>query len=239
MCAAGLYKKPEIMEMEYKFWKITEIKFLKENYPEKGGRWCAERLPSRTLAAVQRKCAKLGISKAEGKRWAPPAVPVKKRIISEEQRKVLVKAMLEKKKRSAQFYFTYLNNTLRVNYCPVGSTKSVCYKKWLWQQVYGPIPEGMSVLPKDGNGHNITISNLMLVKAGTEAKVHRRRFPLRERAILGKISAISKEINMRERLGLPEDKHLMNKRKELLSKSAIHQRKKALENEYTKRRTRD
>lgn len=41
--------------------------------------------------------------------------------------------------------------------------KSYGYQRWLWEQHYGPVPEGMRVITKDRNQLNVTLDNLELI----------------------------------------------------------------------------
>lgn len=37
------------------------------------------------------------------------------------------------------------------------------YRRWLWEQHHGPVPDGFKVITKDGNNLNIVIENLELI----------------------------------------------------------------------------
>ena len=83
----------------------------------------------------------------------------------------------------------------------IRKSKWVLYHRWLWEQVYGPIPEGHNVQFKDGNYMNCELSNLYLIDRQQQAVINknggRKLSPeLKETILL--INDIKKSINEKQ-----------------------------------------
>lgn len=77
------------------------------------------------------------------------------------------------------------------------------YHRWLWQQVYGEIPEGCVIGFKDFNRMNVTISNLeCLTRAENMQRINKKRTAQQRHRSAVKAWS-TRDNNMRERLGLP------------------------------------
>lgn len=76
----------------------------------------------------------------------------------------------------------------------------VHYAPWLWEQIYGPIPQGMCVRTKDNNPINIKPGNLMLVTRAEHALINKRNaVPEEYKEINNLIHQINKTIYGKQR----------------------------------------
>lgn len=208
-----------------KFWTIKELNFLVENYPAKGARFVSEHT-GRTIYAVRDKAARIGL-----KCTNPNANKGRKRTktITAQQQKNLTEKRLAFYKNRHSWLYRVAKDKFFILYNPKGCLgKQVIYHRWLWEQVYGPIPERHVVRFKDENCFNVTISNLYIEKQEMHVNRIVKKLSPEERKIRNEYKKLCRDINMHNRLGLKAPKKMLDLKEYYQGKHPVISRRKRL-----------
>lgn len=202
-------------------WTKGEDTVLSQYYPHCTPAQLSEKLPGRTIKAIQARAFILGIKKtAEYIKYAPNAGRFQKGIIpysKGKKREEYMSAESIEKCAKTQFKkgnkpHTYLpvGTEMVVGgyvYVKVADKSNVCkYENWklkhrmLWESVNGVIPEGYIIQFKDGNPKNIVIDNLYMISRQEQMKANSiTNLPNDARELLKAIARLTRLINKKEK----------------------------------------
>jgi len=178
------------MEMEY--WTNEQVEFLKKKYRYIGDVELTEIFESKWK---------------KDKGWTKKHIEKKRRYLKLKRTKSEIQDIFRRNVEAGRFQICVQKmwkvkgisepGTIRIWKSQYGSdfkvikTKDgfVHYKRWLWEKLHGPVPEGYLVATKDMDPLNITPENLELITREQHgARVHIRKLPkeLRRTALLVK-----------------------------------------------------
>lgn len=167
--------------MELEYWTDEQVKFLKEHYKIMGDVEMAE------LFAQM-------YTKAKG--WTKKHIEKKRRYLKLKRTEAEVQAIQQRNTDQGRFAINHWKRWVN-RVTPIFERRMweyetgrrfmviklnegfVHYARWLWKQVYGPIPDGYVVRLKDGNPENVVLANLHLIsRAENQSLNSYAKYPL-------------------------------------------------------------
>lgn len=165
----------------YRKWTEAEIDFLRQIYPDHSNEYCSQFL-HRSKKACQHKANKLGITKTpefakqqrEKNLFKKGNVPFNKgkkweHFMSAEGMCNAAKHQFKGSPHNTRPHGYEIlrapdHNGKRYWWIkPADGRRMMPKHRWLWEQAYGPIPEGHNVQFKDGDTTNCVLDNLYLI----------------------------------------------------------------------------
>jgi hypothetical protein len=214
------------MEMEY--WTDEQIDFLKRHYKLIGDvelaeifgkKWHKDKGWTKKHIEKKRRYMKL-------KRTRKQQLAIHKRNKDNGRFKICSVKMWDKRGRAPEgsikmWRREFANSNEFVAHIKVNG-RYVHWNRWIWEMTYGPVPEGMNVVFKDGNNMNLSLDNLELISNGELARRNAQKSSvgLSDNYIAGILTHKDREL----RDELKKDPELLDfKRQQLLLNRKISQ----------------
>ena len=188
----------------YRKWTEAEIDFLRQIYPDHSNEYCAQFL-HRSKKSCQHKAFELGISKTpefakqqreknqfrkghtpfnKGKKW--------EHFMSKEGMRNSAKTQFSGEPHNTrppgyEMLRTADKKGRRYWWIkPADGRRMMPKHRWLWEQAYGPIPEGHNVQFKDGDTTNCVLDNLYLITRDKQMRENFDNMPAEDKAAMWK-----------------------------------------------------
>ena len=187
-------------------YTIKELNFLRKHYPTKGAKWCAEQLGlSRTnliqyavKQGIKYEGPQLGVYQKgsepwnKGMKYSPPG---------SEATRFKPGQLPHNARQEGEVYLRDDHGT-KYYFIKLKGKRPQPYHRHLWEQQNGPISKGCVVVFVDGDQMNCVIENLSCISRAENCKRPKYRKDI-DRTAAGKKAWKTRDINMRQRLGLP------------------------------------
>lgn len=167
-----------LKRMELEYWTNEQIGFLLKNFKKYGDKELAELFNSRwpkkktwTLKHIEKKRLYLKLKRTDAELLAIKERAKAKGIYKNALRKTWAKRGVTKEGEIR--YWKRSKSDLTFPVIKVGN-RFLHWGRYMWEKHYGPVPKGMNVIFKDGNNHNLSLSNLEMVSDGELSKRNSR-----------------------------------------------------------------
>ena len=211
-----------LRHIELEFWTEEQVEFLREHYQRHGDTELAEMFAERwhkdkgwTKKHIEKKRRYLKLKRTSAEKDAIREGHRLNGVYAEGN-----KRMWATRGIAQQGDIRVWTNNAGKQYMVIKLEKGfVHYVPWLWEQVNGPVPEGMVIRVKDGNLMNATLENMQMVTWAENASISARE--MSDAYVAGRIAFSDPEL----RRMLVADKGLIElKRQQIILNRVIYER---------------